>query len=73
MRESDGQSGSLFSYVDFESRVGPTHPLRTIRVRSAVCVDGRVCVVLSIASWPPINDAGAVAPGEGMSRLLLKL
>ncbi len=31
MRGSDGRSGSLFSYVDLESRVRADHPLRTIR------------------------------------------
>ena len=31
MRGGDERSGSLFSYVDLEARVGPDHPLRTIR------------------------------------------
>ena len=31
MRGGDGRSGSLFSYVDLEARVGKNHPLRTIR------------------------------------------
>src|SRR5215210_9134069 len=31
MRGSDGRSGSLFSYVDLESRVRSDHPLRAIR------------------------------------------
>src|SRR6202789_2196570 len=31
MRGSDERSGSLFSYVDLESRVRKDHPLRTIR------------------------------------------
>jgi transposase len=31
MRGSDERSGSLFSYVDLESRVSADHPLRTIR------------------------------------------
>jgi len=31
MRGSDERSGSLFSYVDLEARVGKDHPLRTIR------------------------------------------
>ena len=31
MRGSDQRSGSLFSYVDLESRVRADHPLRTIR------------------------------------------
>ena len=32
MRGSDERTGSLFSYVDLEARVGGDHPLRTIRV-----------------------------------------
>src|SRR5713226_9003526 len=31
MRGSDERSGSLFSYVDLEARVGRDHPLRAIR------------------------------------------
>ena len=31
MRGEDERSGSLFSYVDLEARVGKEHPLRTIR------------------------------------------
>jgi transposase len=32
MRGGDERSGSLFSYVDLEARVGQAHPLRAIRV-----------------------------------------
>jgi transposase len=32
MRGEDERSGSLFSYVDLEARVGQNHPLRTIRM-----------------------------------------
>src|SRR5271169_1351829 len=32
MRGEDERSGSLFSYVDLEARVGENHPLRTIRM-----------------------------------------
>jgi len=31
MRGTDGTSGSLFSYVDFEDRIPARHPLRKIR------------------------------------------
>jgi transposase len=31
MRGEDARSGSLFSYVDLEARVGKNHPLRAIR------------------------------------------
>jgi transposase len=32
MRGEDEQSGSLFSYVDFEARIDQNHPLRMIRM-----------------------------------------
>jgi hypothetical protein len=31
MRGEDERSGSLFSYVDLEARIGQSHPLRAIR------------------------------------------
>ena len=31
MRGEEARSGSLFSYVDLEARIAPTHPLRPIR------------------------------------------
>jgi transposase len=32
MRGGDERSGSLFSYVDLEARIGKNHPLRAIRL-----------------------------------------
>jgi len=32
MRGEDRRTGSLFSYVDLEARVGKDHPLRAIRL-----------------------------------------
>jgi hypothetical protein len=32
MRRGEERTGSLFSYVDLETRVGGDHPLRTILV-----------------------------------------
>ncbi len=32
MRGGEERSGSLFSYVDLEARVGKDHPLRAIRM-----------------------------------------
>ena len=42
MRGEDERSGSLFSYVDLEARVGQSHPLRAIRalVNEALAVLG---------------------------------
>jgi hypothetical protein len=44
MRGEDERSGSLFSYVYLESRVGKNHPLRVIRaiVNEALAARGRV-------------------------------
>ena len=39
MRGSDGQPGSLFSYVDLEARVPPRHPLRAIRALADAALD----------------------------------
>src|SRR5579863_2462484 len=40
MRGSDERSGSLFSFVDLEARVGRDHPLRTIReIANAALID----------------------------------
>ncbi len=39
MRGSDGQPGSLFSYVDLEARVPPRHPLRAIRALADAVLD----------------------------------
>ena len=40
MRGTDGQSGSLFSYVDLEARVRRDHPLRSIReIANAALLD----------------------------------
>lgn len=39
MRGSDERSGSLFSYVDLESRVRADHPLRTIRRLANAALD----------------------------------
>jgi hypothetical protein len=42
MRGEDERSGTLFSYVDLEARVGQDHPLRTIRAIVNEARNGRV-------------------------------
>lgn len=49
MRGSDERSGSLFSYVDIESRVPVKHPLRVIKG----FVDDVLVSLDGTASFPP--------------------
>ena len=53
MRGGDERSGSLFSYVDLEARVGKDHPLRTIRliVNEALAVLSGSSRALYTAGW----------------------
>ncbi len=72
MRGGDERSGSLFSYVDLEARVGKDHPLRTIRagrergaggdvgrVRGALCPDGST-----------VDPAGEAVAGDAVAGVL---
>ena len=57
MRGGDERSGSLFSYVDQEARVGEDHPLRTIRaiVNDALAaLSGEFSTLYSRVSRPSI-------------------
>jgi len=69
MRGSDERSGSLFSYVDLESRVGGDHPLRTIReIANAALSD------LSRAFTTLYTDFGrpSIAPEKLLRAMLLQ-
>jgi len=69
MRGSDERSGSLFSYVDLESRVGGDHPLRTIReIANAALSD------LSRAFTALYTDFGrpSIAPEKLLRAMLLQ-
>ena len=69
MRGSDERSGSLFSYVDLESRVRPDHPLRKIRENVNAALDN-----LSKAFAGLYTDFGrpSIAPERLLRAMLLQ-
>src|ERR671913_999777 len=67
MRGSDQRSGSLFSYVDLESRVRGDHPLRPIRE----IVNGALSALS--ADFEAIYAAGIGRPSIPPERLLRAL
>jgi transposase len=67
MRGGDERSGSLFSYVDLESRVGQSHPLRVIRTivnEALAALAGEFCALYSPIGRPSI-------PPEKLLRAML--
>lgn len=70
MRGSDSRSGSLFSYVDLEARVGADHPLRVIRaIANAALAD------LSgdfAALYPPRLGRPSIPPERLLRAMLLQ-
>ena len=67
MRGGDERSGSLFSYVDLEARVGRDHPLRKIRslVNEALAIlSGELSAMYSSMGRPSI-------PPEKLLRAML--
>ena len=62
MRGEDERSGSLFSYVDLEARVGQSHPLRIIRA----LVNEALAALASdfSALYSPIRFIAHLAPGQ---------
>src|ERR1041385_7317436 len=69
MRGSDERSGSLFSYVDLEARVGADHPLRVIREIANVAL-----IDLSKAFDELYTDFGrpSIAPEKLLRAMLLQ-
>ena len=70
MRGSDTRSGSLFSYVDLESRVRGDHPLRSIRE-----IANAALAALSAdfaALYPPRLGRPSVAPERLLRAMLLQ-
>jgi transposase len=67
MRGEDERSGSLFSYVDLEARVGQSHPLRAIRA----LVNEALAVLVSdfSALYSPIGRPSI--PPEKLLRAML--
>jgi transposase len=69
MRGVDARNGSLFSYVDLEARVPPTHPLRVIR-RLADAVLAGMSQQFA-AAYAPIGRP-SIAPEKLLRALLLQ-
>lgn len=70
MRGSDERSGSLFSYVDLEARVGGDHPLRVIReIANAAlsALDGEFA-----ALYPPRLGRPSIPPERLLRAMLLQ-
>ena len=72
MRGEDERSGSLFSYVDLEARVGKDHPLRTIRgvVNEALAsLSSEFSALYSLMGRPSISAREAAA-GDAVAGVL---
>ena len=65
MRGGDERSGSLFSYVDLEARVGKDHALRIIRE-----VVNEALATLYSRSGRPLDPAGEAAAGDAFAGVL---
>ena len=72
MRGGDERSGSLFSYVDLEARVGKDHPLRTIRAHRERGAGGAFERVLGAlcADGPAVDPAREAAAGDAAAGVL---
>jgi Transposase domain (DUF772) len=72
MRGEDERSGSLFSYVDLEARVGRGHSLRAIRaiVNEALAALAGEFSALYSRDGSPFNRARKTATGDVAARLL---
>src|SRR5271169_911407 len=67
MRGEDERSGSLFSYVDLEARVGQNHPLRTIR---AIVNDALAALAVEFSAlYSPVGRPSI--PPEKLLRAML--
>ena len=72
MRGGDERSGSLFSYVDLEDRVGKEHPLRIIRgvVNEALAALSGEFSALYSAERPAVDPARKAAAGNAIAGVL---
>ena len=69
MRGDDGRTGSLFSYVDLEARVGRNHPLRAIR---AIVNEALAALAGEFSSlYSPIGRP-SIAPEKLLRAMLLQ-
>lgn len=71
MRGSDERSGSLFSYVDLESRVGAGHPLRTIRAIANAALAALTGEFAQL--YPPRLGRPSIAPERLLRAMLLQV
>lgn len=69
MRGGDERSGSLFSYVDLEARVGRTHPLRAIR---AVVNEALAALAGDLSSLYSPMGRPSIAPERLLRAMLLQ-
>ena len=72
MRGGDERSGSLFSYVDLEARVGKDHPLRTIRliVNEALAALSGEFSALYAPDGPSLDSAREASAGDAFADVL---
>jgi len=72
MRGSDERSGSLFGYVDLESRVRGDHPRRTIRADRECRIERFVESIhgASYGLWAALDCAGEATSGGAVSSIL---
>ena len=72
MRGDDERSGSLFSYVDVEARVGKDHPLRTIRgvVNEALASLSSEFSGALRADGSPLDSAREAGAGDAVADVL---
>src|ERR1700734_1282292 len=72
MRGDDERSGSLFSYVDLEARVGKDHPLRTIRgvVNEALASLSSEFSGALRADGSPLDSAREAGAGDAVADVL---
>jgi transposase len=70
MRGSDGQSGSLFSYVDLEARVRRDHPLRMIREITNAALDALSDDLGAL--YPPRLGRPSIPPERLLRAMLLQ-
>jgi transposase len=69
MRGGDERSGSLFSYVDLEARVGQTHPLRAIR---AIVNEALAALAGEFSSLYSPMGRPSIAPEKLLRAMLLQ-
>jgi transposase len=69
MRGEDERSGSLFSYVDVEARVGRNHPLRAIR---AIVNDALAALTGELSTLYPRMGRPSIPPEKLLRAMLLQ-